>query len=113
MRPGSAFKERVYAWVRRIPRGRVATYGQIATLIDSPRAARAVGMALSGLRYGNAEDVPWQRVINAQGKISAPNDAHRFEIQRALLEAEGIELDAQGRCDLARYRWCPDMVPGD
>ncbi len=96
----------VYRVVKRIPIGRVATYGQVAALAGMPGAARQVGWALSAL---NAEDdVPWHRVINVQGRIS-PRGARREagDLQLALLEAEGIELGPGGRVDLGRYAWEP------
>ncbi len=98
------FHARVYAMVRRIPRGRVATYGQIATLLGSPRVARHVGWALAAC--GEAEPpVPWHRVINAQGRISSRGDVPRAEAQRHRLEREGVRFDARERVDLGRYRW--------
>lgn len=104
MRTAPDFYQRVYAMVRRIPAGQVATYGQIAALLGSPMAARAVGYALGHLPTDT--DVPWQRVINREGAISprgigaAPGDR-----QRALLEAEGLGFDAAGRIDLGAVRW--------
>jgi len=97
--------QRIYQVVRRIPRGRVATYGQIARLAGLPRRARQVGYALHALPHGSR--VPWQRVINARGELSprAAPDAER--LQRALLEAEGVCFDARGRVDLARFGWRP------
>ena len=92
---------RVYERVRRIPPGRVATYGQIARLLEWPRGARTVGWALRALKPG--ADVPWHRVVNAQGRISIDDVAR----QRALLEAEGVIFDESGRIDLDRYRWTP------
>jgi methylated-DNA-protein-cysteine methyltransferase related protein len=100
------FYEAVYAVVRTIPRGRVMTYGQIAALLGSPRAARAVGFALrAGGRY---DDIPWQRVINRHGAVSARGETDRPHRQRILLGEEGVEFDARGRCDLARCRWEPE-----
>ena len=90
---------RIFAVVRRIPRGRVATYGQVAKIAGRV-GARQVGYALHALKD---ESVPWQRVINAKGEISLRGEVG--EVQRAMLEGEGIELDARGRVDLARYRW--------
>jgi methylated-DNA-protein-cysteine methyltransferase-like protein len=87
--------------VRRIPPGRVATYGQIARLLDWPRGARTVGWALRALKPGTG--VPWYRVVNAQGRISIDDVA----LQRIRLEAEGVVFDESGRIDLARYRWSP------
>jgi len=93
--------QRVHEMVRRIPPGRVATYGQIAELLDWPRGARTVGWALRALKPGSG--VPWHRVVNARGRISINDAAH----QRALLEAEGVAFDETGRIDLNRYRWTP------
>jgi len=97
------FFARVYQVVRMIPHGRVATYGQIAAIVSDRRAARTVGWALNALREGN--DVPWQRVINAQGKISTRYRERVAAVQRALLEAEGIQFDAQERTDLDTCQW--------
>jgi methylated-DNA-protein-cysteine methyltransferase-like protein len=96
-------RARIYALVRRIPRGRVATYGQIAELAGLPGQARQVGYALHALRAGSR--VPWHRVINAAGAVSlraAPGDE---VTQRQLLESEGIVFDARGKVPLARVRW--------
>lgn len=101
--------ERIYSVVRRIPRGRVATYGQVATLARLPRQPRLVGYALHALPNGS--DVPWQRVINARGEVS-PRAQPGFEaVQHQLLEAEGVAFDRRGRVDLARYRWTPRRSP--
>ena len=105
MNPGGNFYEAVYRIVRLIPKGRVMTYGQIATLLGQPRAARAVGFAMRA--SGNRPDVPWQRVINAQGSISIKGEVERPILQRVLLEAEGIVFDAQDCCNLSTYRWEP------
>lgn len=99
------FKRRVLALVCAIPPGRVCTYGQIALLAGHPGAARQVGLILRGLAPEDG-DVPWQRVINAQGGISTYKVGYG-ELQRALLEAEGVVFDAAGRCDLRRYRFDP------
>lgn len=100
------FSERVYRIVARVPRGRVATYGQIATLAGSPRAARAVGNLMRrSLQQG--VEVPWHRIINAQGGISSKGDTERAQLQRRLLEAEGIEFDESGFCQLDEVRWHP------
>jgi methylated-DNA-protein-cysteine methyltransferase-like protein len=91
--------------VRRVPPGRVVTYGQVAALAGIPGHARQVGYALHGLAPGS--DVPWQRVINARGEVSARAEAEWEGYQRHLLLEEGVELDALGRVDLRRYRWEP------
>jgi methylated-DNA-protein-cysteine methyltransferase-like protein len=98
------FARAVYALVRQVPRGRVVTYGQVAAILGHPRAARAVGTALSNLPEALIRIVPWQRVINAAGGISFRGDVHRPDQQRELLEMEGVPLRG-GRVDLARYRW--------
>jgi methylated-DNA-protein-cysteine methyltransferase-like protein len=94
----------VYRMVRRVPRGRVVTYGQVARLVGRPRAARAVGRALRALEEVRARGVPWHRVVNGSGRISY-RDRFGPEIQRELLEDEGIVFDARGRLDLARLTW--------
>ena len=95
----------VYRVVRRIPVGEVATYGQIAALSGMPRAARQVGWALSAL--AEDDDVPWHRVINAQGEISPRGGPEIVDLQRSLLESEGVEFDRRDRVDLDRYCWVP------
>ena len=102
------FRERVLELVCAVPAGKVATYGQIAHLAGNPRAARQVGGVLRGLHTEG--EVPWQRIINAQGSISTYK-VGAGELQRALLESEGIIFDAVGRCDLERYRWLPEVLP--
>ncbi len=101
-----SFFERVYEVVRQIPAGRVATYGQIAWLVaGTPHAARTVGWALHGLPEELVDEVPWWRVINAQGRISNSRAHHGAEEQRRRLEAEGIIFDEAGRTDLLVYQW--------
>jgi methylated-DNA-protein-cysteine methyltransferase-like protein len=97
-----SFFERVYQVVRQIPPGRVATYGQIACLLGQPHAARTVGWAM---RASGDPDVPWHRVLNAKGRISAVERRIESGLQRALLEGEGILFDEEGRVDLGVYRW--------
>lgn len=98
------FARAVYALVRRVPRGRVVTYGQVAALLGHPRAARAVGTALAHLPPTLARVVPWQRVVNAAGGISIRGDVVRPDLQRELLESEGIVFRGS-RIDLGHYRW--------
>jgi len=96
-----------YRIVRRIPRGRVATYGEIAAAAGKPRAARSVGYALSALR-GTRHDVPWQRVLGARPRALAAIsilDPMGAAVQRKLLEDEGVEFDERGRVALARFGW--------
>ncbi|MEM9214838.1 MAG: MGMT family protein [Cyanobacteria bacterium P01_F01_bin.150] len=99
----------IYAVVRQIPEGKVATYGQVAELANLPRRARLVGYALYQVDMKHS-DIPWQRVINAKGEISHSIFRHGTDYaQRALLEDEGIEFDAKGRINLSVYRWTPSM----
>ncbi len=99
---GGFFRD-VYCVVRMIPPGRVATYGQIATYLGSPHAARTVGWALGALPAGTS--VPWHRVINALGRISASRSGHRADQQRAMLEEEDVVFDESGRIDLNKHGW--------
>jgi len=92
--------KRVHALVRRVPAGRVVTYGQVAALVGVPRAARAVGHAMRVCPAG----VPWHRVVNGRGTISRRGDGSGALTQRLLLEGEGVRF-ARGRIDLRRYRW--------
>ena len=101
---------RIYAVVRRIPEGRVATYGQVAALAGIPGGARQVGYALHALPDG--ADAPWQRVINARGEVSRRSEGGwREGYQRHLLEEEGVAFDVRGRVDLTRFRWEPEDRP--
>lgn len=97
------FREQVYLLVSDVPAGRVTTYGDVAAALGAPRAARQVGWALAALPEGR--DIPWQRVINAQGRISFRGDTPRGVLQEALLRAEGVVFDAYGRCALRALRW--------
>jgi methylated-DNA-protein-cysteine methyltransferase related protein len=102
--PRAGAWEAVYRVVRRIPRGRVMTYGQIATLIENRLSPRAVGWAL----HACPARLPWQRVVNAAGACSTDRRPDMPEgLQRALLESEGVVFGADGRLDLERYRFTP------
>ncbi len=113
-----SYAEQVYAWVRQIPAGRVATYGQIALLIPPPAGVtaddyRRAGAIWTGGAMANApDDVPWQRVINSQGKIST-RPGLGPAVQRNLLEQEGVVFDAKDRVDLKRYGWTPGQDSAD
>ncbi len=97
------FYEAVYRVVVLIPRGRVMTYGQIAAILGAPRAARAAGYAMRAC----PEDIPWQRVINGKGQISARSQVERPILQKMMLRAEGIHFDKTETCDLERVLWEP------
>ncbi len=106
MESGESNYDRIYAVVRRIPHGRVASYGQVAELAGLGGHARQVGYALHALTSERA--VPWHRVVNARGEISARSDPGDDSLQRQRLEREGVEFDAAGRIELERYRWRPE-----
>jgi methylated-DNA-protein-cysteine methyltransferase related protein len=103
-RPSNLFQQRVLEIVRAIPRGHVLTYGQVAALTDTPRAARQVGRIL----YASGRTVPWQRVINSYGGLSTYK-VGSGELQRALLEKEGITFRLDGTLDLKKYQWQPSL----
>lgn len=94
--------ERIYEVVRMVPSGRVATYGQIAE-IAGRCTPRMVGYAMAAVPFGS--DVPWQRVINSQGRISVRGDGGESPEQRAMLDAEGVVFSASGRVDLREFGW--------
>lgn len=102
--PGLTYR-RIYAVVRRIPRGRVASYGQVATLAGLPGRARQVGYAMYALPRGT--DVPWQRVINARGMVSRRGIAGADLSQRILLEREGVRFGPGARIPLEVFGWKP------
>ncbi len=97
--------EAIYTVVKRIPRGRVATYGQIASLAGMPGHARQVGYALHNLPDGSR--VPWHRVINARGRISFHPSSMEWAVQKALLESEVVAVSADRGISLARFQWRP------
>lgn len=103
--PAQTTYQRIWAVVRKIPRGKVATYGQIAALAGLPGHARQVGYALHALPEELAEEIPWQRVINAQGEISRRAEPGYEGLQRALLEAEGVVFTRSAKVDLKRFGW--------
>jgi len=99
------FFEQVYLLVSQIPRGQVASYGQIAALLGHPRAARTVGWALNALAESEGGEVPWHRVINHAGRITIARAGLDPEVQRRLLEEEGVEFDQNGYVDMRRFGW--------
>jgi methylated-DNA-protein-cysteine methyltransferase-like protein len=102
--PDRQYRERVYKIVRRIPRGRVMTYGQIAYMLGEGYTPRTVGFAMHGADESNT---PWHRVINSQGRCSTGRIVLPTDKQQRMLEREGIKFDGGGRCDLENYLWIP------
>lgn len=102
------FNQRVFAMVKKIPKGRVATYGQIAALVGSPRAAQAVGWALHSLDSKTSQDVPWPRVVNKAGYLSIMNLEHAADEQAFLLQKDGVKVIKKEELwfvDLDKYLW--------
>ena len=103
------FYEQVYAVVRCIPRGQVTSYGRIAQMLGAPNAARAVGYALRALKDKQDDpayqNIPWQRVVNSQGRISIVNREFGARLQADLLREEGVEVSQELRINLDRYLW--------
>jgi methylated-DNA-protein-cysteine methyltransferase-like protein len=100
---GASLYERIFACVRQVPSGRVTTYGAIGHIVGCP--ARVVGYALHHLGRMDRPETPWQRVINAQGRISTYGAE-----QRAILESEGVVFDDQGRTDFERFGWPEELA---
>jgi len=104
MRDEANYREQVYKLVRRIPRGRVMTYGQIAEILGEGYTARTVGFAM----HGSDDNTHWHRVINARGACSTGRIVLPEDKQQRMLEAEGIKFDDRGRCSLQQYLWIPE-----
>ncbi len=108
---GPGFHAAVYRVVRRIPAGKISTYGDVGTALGSPRVARHVGYALAAL---TDPSVPWHRVINAKGTISFRGDTPRGLTQRQRLEAEGVVFNPAGKVNLRLFRWdITELADGD
>lgn len=105
------FYEQVYEVVMRIPAGKVSSYGRIAKMLGRPRAARAVGYALGALKGAKSKDkytsktVPWQRVVNSQGRISIRSRTATGNRQAKMLRAEGVEVDDKLYIDFEKFLW--------
>ncbi|PYS80092.1 MAG: cysteine methyltransferase [Acidobacteria bacterium] len=104
-KPDQQYRERVYRIVRRIPRGRVMTYGQLAYILGEGYTPRTVGFVMHG---ADERKTPWQRVINSQGRCSTGRIVLPADKQQRMLEREGVKFDAGGRSDLETYLWHPD-----
>ncbi len=100
----SDFTDRVKHIIKEIPRGKVATYGQIAAFAGSPRAARQVVRILHSC--SEKDKLPWQRVVNGRGMISLKT-GHGYEIQMSMLKKEGVKFSLDGSIDMSKYQWAP------
>jgi len=105
-----SFQDRVKRIIKAIPRGKVATYGQVAALAGNPRAARQVVRVLHS--SSRKDKLPWHRVINAQGRISLPH-GQGYELQKALLTGEGVSFRGDDTVDFKRYLWSPRALKRD
>jgi methylated-DNA-protein-cysteine methyltransferase related protein len=102
-KPDRLYRERVYRIVRRIPKGRVMTYGQIAYMLGEGYTPRTVGFVM----HGSDDKTPWHRVINSQGRCSTGGVVLPSDKQQRMLENEGVTFDKSGRCDLQEVLWKP------
>lgn len=103
LKPDRHYRERVFEIVRRIPSGRVMTYGQIAYMLGEGYTPRTVGFVM----HGADDATPWHRVINSQGRCSTGGVVLPSNKQQLMLEAEGVSFDDHGRCDLEAHLWRP------
>lgn len=99
------YQEKVWKLVKKIPKGRVMTYGQIATILGEGYTPRTVGYVMHA---ADTENVPWQRVINSQGACSTGKMTIPVNLQQKMLEDEGVIFNEKGRCDLGEYLWYPE-----
>jgi methylated-DNA-protein-cysteine methyltransferase related protein len=105
MQNDPGYRERVYQIVRKIPRGRVMTYGQLAEILGEGYTPRTVGFVM----HASGDKTPWHRVINAQGACSTGKVVLPHDRQQRMLEAEGVIFNERGRCDLESYVWIPEI----
>lgn len=104
----SLYRERVYRIVRKIPVGRVMTYGQLAEILGEGYTARTIGFVM----HGSDDKTPWHRVLNAQGACSTGRVVLPHDKQQRMLEAEGVSFNERGRCELQTYLWIPHRARG-
>lgn len=102
-KPDRNYRERVYRLVRKIPRGRVMTYGQLSEILGDGYTARTVGFVM----HGSDDKTPWHRVVNAQGGCSTGRLVIPHDKQQRMLEHEGVQFNERGRCELRKYLWIP------
>ena len=105
----TAYREKLFTLVASIPKGKVMTYGSIAAVLGEGYTPRTVGYAM----HNSPDGVPWQRVINSQGKCSTGRLTIPLNLQQEMLEAEGIVFSKSGRCDLRMYQWWPEGFAND
>ena len=105
----ASYRERVYELVRRVPKGKVMTYGSVAIVLGDGYTPRTVGYVM----HGSPDGVPWQRVINSQGKCSTGRLTMPVNLQQEMLENEGVEFSKIGKCDLRVYQWWPEGFAND
>lgn len=103
MQATTEFSKKVLSFIKKIPRGKVATYGQIAALAGKPQGSRGVAWLLHSCSASHA--LPWQRVLNSKGKISFPPGSAEFKKQKKLLESEGVEFSDSNQIDMKRFQW--------
>ena len=103
-KPDPQYRDRVYRLVRKIPRGRVMTYGQLAEILGDGYTPRTVGFVM----HGSDDKTPWHRVVNAQGGCSTGRIVIPYDKQQRMLEHEGVTFNKQGRCELKDYLWIPN-----
>lgn len=99
----SAFSKKVIELIQQVPKGKVATYGQIAKLAGKPQGSRGVSWILHS--SSKAYNLPWHRILNSKGKISFPEGTSEFKQQKKLLEKEGIEFDGDNEIDMVEFQW--------
>lgn len=104
------YRGRVFDIVRQIPKGRVMTYGQVAMILGEGYTARTIGYVMHG---ADAESVPWQRVINSQGKCSTGRLLLPLNLQQSMLESEGVIFNESGKCDFNKFQWVPEGIEPD
>jgi methylated-DNA-protein-cysteine methyltransferase related protein len=103
MKPLSEFSKKVIGLIKKIPEGKVATYGQIAKLAGKPQGSRGVAWILHS--SSKTHSLPWQRVLGSKGKISFPPSSSHYSRQMRLLKKEGVVFGDQDQIDLAKYQW--------
>nr|BFD64493.1 hypothetical protein BdHM001_31740 [Bdellovibrio sp. HM001] len=113
MQATTEFSKKVLSFIMKIPRGKIATYGQIAALAGKPQGARGVAWLLHSC--SESHDLPWQRVLNSKGKISFAPGSAEFKKQKKLLESEGVEFSGVNQIDMKRFQWRkkPKTAPKD